>query len=201
MNNEFLKTKIFVKDILDNWLIKSIETCFDSMKFDNSKGTPLSAYLLLSCAIDIVAGFYEGRDPKKRDNDIGEQYRKYVGKYMKNYNPQILYKDLRCGLTHNFIIGNILGLTHNHPELHNKRDIDGRVIKNFESFFDDFKIGFEQYFKDLDQDDDLQRRFMFRFEKGGIVALTGTDFKKQDINIEGPANLSSIQLSGDIYHL
>jgi len=162
-----------VYEVIEKWIIHSIESTFEttsrSVQNFGIRGHPLAAYILLSCAIDILAGFYCGRNPSN-GRSVGKNYREFIAKYMPHYSPDILYKDLRCGLVHNFILGAGLGLTYEHPELHNTRD-EIRITKNFENLFWDFKNAFTSYFNDLDNTRSLQDNFMKRFAKGGILAL------------------------------
>jgi hypothetical protein len=64
-----------------------------------------------------------------------------------------------------------LALTHGRSYAHNVRSLTGDVIvKNFEDVFNDFKVGLEQYFRDLDGSDDLKGKFMNRFRKFGLAS-------------------------------
>ena len=167
-------------EVFEKWVLRSIESTFETTSNNPpSKGSPLAAYLLLSCAIDILAGFYSGRNPKI-SGSIGNQYKAFVGKYMKSYSPEILYKDLRCNMAHNFILGEGLGLTFNNSELHNTRNGDGRIIKNFDNLFSDLKRAFFQYHKDIQKDELLKDKFMKRFKKGGILALNLENISNTD---------------------
>lgn len=179
---QFIDASDTVHEVVERWIIHSIESTFRTtsrgVRRSSSEGHPLAAYILLSCAIDVLAGFYCGRNPSD-SRGAGKHYKEFVAKYMPSYSPDILYKDLRCGLVHNFILGDGLGLTYEHPELHNRRD-NIRVTKNFENLFSDFKRAYLNYFNDLDHDKDLSDLFMERFSRGGILALN-----LENLGIEG----------------
>jgi hypothetical protein len=168
---EFEAAKKFVRDTFYNWIIKSIEVAFratSESERNGQGGTPLVAFLLLSCAIDTIAGFYAGRTSK---HGTSGHYKSFIKKYMPRYSPENMYERLRCALAHNFAVDKGLALTHGRPHLHNVRDLTGdTVFKNFEDLFADFKAGLEQYFSDLESSDELKSKFTKRLEKFGLAS-------------------------------
>jgi hypothetical protein len=182
INNDFKNKRDAVESTFKNWIEKSIALTYRTLKEDTSgTTTPLMAYLLISCAIDSISGFYSGRDPKNT-KALSWEYKKFIMDFMPKYDPELLYKDLRCKIAHNFSLGKEIGLTHNSPiQVHLVKDIKGRTTLNFEDFFNDYNQAIESYFFKLDNDIDLQRKFLKRYNKDGIVALTGADFNSKDI--------------------
>jgi len=177
-SSDFEAVKESVRGTFDRWIVKSIDITFQATsesERNNQGGTPLAAYLLLSCAIDAIAGFYAGRTSKE---GTGEQYKEFIKRYMSRYSPENMYGKLRCALAHNFSTGEGLALTHGRSYAHNVRSLTGDVIvKNFEDVFNDFKIGLEQYFHDLDGSDDLKRNFMKRFRKFGLASAITINYR------------------------
>ncbi len=169
MDPDFLSKKAYVKTTFDGWVEDSIFYIYQGLKEDKSnKTTPLMAYLLVSCAIDFIAGFYAGRDTKN-STGLGKQYKDFVRNFMAGYDEDILYKHLRCALAHNFALGDIL-LTHNNSSVHLKK-YKGVLALNFENFFNDYKIAVEKYFSMLDIDIDLQNKFLKRYNSGGVLTV------------------------------
>ncbi|OGY40364.1 MAG: hypothetical protein A2570_03760 [Candidatus Brennerbacteria bacterium RIFOXYD1_FULL_41_16] len=167
------EVKIFIKKKFDTWIIQSIEqTLVATRDPSGNKTSPLVAYLLLSCAIDIIAGFYGGRDTDTPPpGAIGKQYKDFVKAYMPSYDENELYTDLRCKLTHNFTLGKTLNLTNGKPDSHGLKDGDGREIKNFENVLNDFKAGVNKYFEDLLTKKELQENFKKRVSGLGFVDM------------------------------
>jgi hypothetical protein len=154
-----------VKELFDKWIFKSIETSYKATAAHNG-GTPLAAYILLSSAIDVIAGFYAGRS-SLNERGLGKQYKKFIADYMKPYNPEKVYKLIRCSLVHNFIIGPNMGLAHGqeNSNLH-LMTIDGVDYKVFDNYFTDFKLAVNKYFQDVEESDDLKRKFIARYRLG-----------------------------------
>lgn len=176
---DFQTAKKSVRDTFENWVVRSIEITFQATsnsERDGQGGTPLAAFLLLSCAIDAIAGFYAGRI---KTYGTGKQYKSFVAKYMRAYSPENMYDKLRCGLAHNFATGKGLALTHGRPDAHNVRDVEGITIKNFEQVFVAFKAGLEQYFSDLERSDDLRGKFMRRLNAFGLVSRGTLTFARK----------------------
>lgn len=154
-----------VKELFDKWIFRSIESSYEATSAENG-GTPLAAYILLSSAIDVIAGFYAGRSSLE-ERGLGKQYKKFIADYMPTYNPEKVYKLIRCSLVHNFIIGPNMALTHgvSNSSTH-LQTINGVDFKNFDIFYKDFKDAVKKYFDDVEQSDDLKRKFIWRFNLG-----------------------------------
>ncbi len=119
MPADLQKVKERVKATVEGWVLKSIESTYAATSVP-SGGTPLAAFMLLSNAIDMMAGFYRGRtDPKGRT--ITADYKAFVKEYLKTYDPVEVYVDIRCALTHNYSVSGSLALTHQNPAWHLKR--------------------------------------------------------------------------------
>ena len=130
-------------------------------------GASLAAFILVSCAIDFLVGFFNGIDSfKPRPGDSSKNYTDFVKKYLTQYDPVDVYNHIRCRLAHNYTIGGNVALTHLHPELHDPKAIKGRKVINFEDFFRDFQLAAEAYFRDLASDPDLQKKFEKRLSLG-----------------------------------
>lgn len=175
----FNQAKALVKNKFDTWIIKSIKATLTITKDETGQNTsPLVTYLLLSCAIDIIAGFYSGRDEMNpRPGTLGRQYKEFLKAYMSNYDPEIIYKGLRCALAHNFVLDPTLALITGRPELHNQIDHQNRLTINMENMLDEFELAVSRYFQALESNIILQKKFKQRFEKLGFVGLGVSEYK------------------------
>lgn len=195
-----IKTQIFpikeekeqVEKTINNWLLNSIDKAYEKLE-DNSgeEYSPLILFLVISCGIDIMSGFYCGRDlkVKLKPGEVGKQYKLFIKKYMKGYDADMLYTDLRNKIAHSFSLGSVsLGHKKKDIFLHNKIDSQNRRILIFSCLNEDFKKAVENYFIDLEKEVKLQRKFLIRYNSGGIIGRTGVDIKI--------SNLVSIPLSG-----
>ena len=171
MDKDFLFALNKVRNTYETWILASINETYKATKNSQNNSTPLTAFILVSCAIDFVAGFFEGIDTFT-PRDSGEIYKRFIKKYMPSYDPVDVYKGVRCPLAHNYTIGNDVLLTHNKPKIHNPRGPQGSRVINFENFYSDFMAGANQYFKDLPKNTDLQARFLKRCALG--IAGTAT---------------------------
>jgi hypothetical protein len=119
------------------------------------------AFILVSSAIDFMAGFLEGIDTFEPSSS-GKIYKRFVEKYMPQYNAKYVYRNIRCRLAHNYTIGDGVALIHLNSNAHDPLGSRGEKIINFENFYADFRIGVERYFIDLQKDKGLQKRFLRR---------------------------------------
>ena len=150
-----------VRNIINAWIIT------ESLEIALNTQSPAAGFIVVSTGIDVLAGFRFGR--KTKDEKTGEQFIKFVDIYMdKRYNPKELYKDLRCALVHNFLLGEKYGLLHRTPLAHFKEH-EGKTLLNLEDFVEDFKKAANLYFSDLEAGKNVSE-FETRFDSlGGII--------------------------------
>jgi hypothetical protein len=132
----------------------------------------MAGFILGSCFIDMLAGFYFGitqEDLKKRES--GKRYKEFVGKYLTRYDAEVLYKDLRCGLVHDYAEGGSYTFTDNHPELHFKITVQGKIILNLENFLDDLKAAYELYRDDILEVDEIYESALRRLNALGLMGI------------------------------
>jgi hypothetical protein len=151
----------------NGWILGSIKQTFRATEHAENGSTPLSAFILISCALDFFAGFYNGItdfDPNKS----GQKYKAFVSKYMPQYEANDICKHLRCRLAHNYTIGGNIGLIHHHQKEHDPMGSNGHKIINFENFLEDFDQAIINYFRDLRDTEKIaiRRNFIKRYNLG-----------------------------------
>lgn len=152
-----------VKERYASWVLGSINQTYEATKDAQEGSTPLAAFILVSCAIDFLAGFMCGITSfTPKPGESSKNYKAFVARYLPQYDPGDVYNNIRCRLAHNYSIGGNVGLTHLHPELHDPKGIKGRTIINFEDFRADFQKAADKYFNDLASDSQLQAAFKAR---------------------------------------
>lgn len=60
---------------------------------------PIPAYILISCGIDFLASFCAGEESTKI------HYCSFIDRFFVGYNSEVLYRDLRSRLVHNYTVG------------------------------------------------------------------------------------------------
>lgn len=166
-----------VEEKYKGWILGSIRQTFKSTEHGQDGSSPLSAFILVSCAIDFFAGFYAGLATfKPKRGESPKNYKDFVAKYISMYDPEDLYTALRCRLVHNYTIGEDIGLTHHNFQNHDPNGLRGHKILNFENFLIDFENGVRDYFNDLRADDEkqnkLREKFMVRYQLGFADMIT-----------------------------
>jgi hypothetical protein len=146
-------------DHLFGWAIGDIE------KASVKGSAKLAGFILGACFIDAMAGFYAGIDRKTAKNGSGPRFKHFVEKYLKQYDAQKLYEDLRCGLVHSYSEGGTYVFTDaNKDGEHFDKTPRGKILLNLEDFVEDLKSAYQQYRLDLLSDDSLfkkaQRRYL-----------------------------------------
>jgi len=162
--DEFKQTKDKVRRLYKGWVLGSIKQTYEATKDATNGSSPLAAFILTSCAIDFLAGFYCGIESYTRQSS--KNYKSFVTEYMPQYHPDDVYIHVRCMLAHNYTIGGQLYLTHNNRDIHRPRGHPGTKIINFENFLEDFEAGAEAYFKALDSSAKLRKNFEKRVSLG-----------------------------------
>jgi hypothetical protein len=105
----------------------------------------IAEFILCSCLIDQLSGFRYNSDK------VGKRYKEFVKEYLKKYNPDELYNDLRNKLVHNYSVGSHYGLTRNAKHLHLKK-VNGLLHLNLEDFILDLKSAIDKYILELRND-------------------------------------------------
>ena len=165
MSDNFQPSLKRFKDKYTTWILGSIDETYNATRDGQNGSSPLAAFILVSCAIDFMSGFLEGIDNFDA-NSSGKIYRRYLARYMPQYNSKEVYRNVRCRLAHNYTIGDAVELIHNNSTAHDPAGSRGDKIINFENFYADFRIGVERYFLDLEKDKHLQKKFLRRCSLG-----------------------------------
>lgn len=161
-----------VRQKYETWILGSIGETFEATKYGQGGSTPLAAFILVSCAIDFLAGFMCGiASFQPGRGESSKNYKAFVTRYLPQYDPEDIYNNIRCRLAHNYTIGQNVGLTHLNPRLHDPMGTRGRRIINFEDFCADFRAAADAYFDDLASDAGLQAAFLTRYALGFADAI------------------------------
>ena len=134
-----------------------------------------AAYILLSCAIDLLASLWQGRDTSAKI------YKKFINKFFGNYDGASLYEDLRCGLVHNYTLGEKLIMCWGESDIHMTQTPEGQTVINLEQFFEDFQQAKNRYIAELRQDQQLQDNLSTRVLKVGMLYPIYPDTIRQEL--------------------
>jgi len=123
----------------------------------------LVGFILMSCAIDYLAGFWWGRSTQ---GSVKEAYTGFINTFFPagRYDAEGLYDSLRNGLVHMFTIkGRKYALTHDAPERHLKSDEHGQIILNAADFEVDLVIATKAYFSAAESSPEFIRKAQDRY--------------------------------------
>ena len=137
----------------------------------------LIGFIVMTCAIDCLAGFWWGTNTK---NKVRDTYVKFIDEYFppKQYDADGLYDSLRNGLVHMFTIKDKKhALTHNQPHLHLKIATTGHTMLNAENFRDDLVLAREKYFDEVEANPELLDRLVERYSREGFLDIGGLELK------------------------
>jgi hypothetical protein len=97
MTNELTKHISRVKTKYETWVLGSIKVTYDATKDGAKESTPLAAFILVSCAIDFLAGFMCGITSfRPGRGESTANYKAFVKKYLPQYDPEDVYSNIRC---------------------------------------------------------------------------------------------------------
>ena len=136
----------------------------------------LAGFILGACFIDAMASFHAGVDRETSKHNSGERFRCFVEKYLKTYNAEKLYSDLRCGLVHSYAEGGTYVFTDNNKAgFHMNSTSKGKTILNLEDFCADLRRAYAAYRTDILSDNDCFLKAKHRFESMGLMMLVPID--------------------------
>jgi hypothetical protein len=138
---------------------------FLDIKRASAGQSKMGAFILASCFIDYMAGFIAGRET------TGKDYKQIVKDYLPSlYDPEKLYKDLRCKVVHNYSEGGSYIFVDAKPALHGQK-VDSKIVINLENFIDDLEVALRKMFKDLDTVSGKQQNAEERYDKIGLLGI------------------------------
>jgi hypothetical protein len=142
-----------------------IDGALGDIKLATTGGSKMGAFILCSCLIEYVAGFRYGKGETK-----GKDYRNFVSEYLKTYDAENLYTDMRCKLVHNYSEGGSYNFMHDRRYLHLYRlGGFGKLCINLEAFIQDIENAVNQYFLELEKSKELLKLASLRMQKVGIL--------------------------------
>ena len=152
-----------VKRQIEDWVIGDIHRAIKG-------GSKVGAFILASCAIDYLASFWSGADSNAKT------YKAFVAHFFdERYEPEDLYKSLRCGLVHNYTIRRSAYLLVDAKSGLHFQKADRTTILNLEDFVEDFRRAKDAYFERLDMDPTLKQNLVGRYKEVAILGLIQLD--------------------------
>ena len=141
------------------------DMAFLDVKRASAGQSKMGAFILASCFIEYLAGFVAGKETSNKD------YKAFVKDYLPPlYNPEKLYRDLRCKLVHNYSEGGSYMFAYSKPELHGQ-EVAGRTVVNLENFIADLELALHKLFTELDKDAVRAKKAEERFDKIGLIGI------------------------------
>ena len=168
MENEISKEELvkILDKYLFEWEYKDIE------RASIVGGAKLAGFILGACFIDAMAGFYAGINKGESNKKSGLRFKTFVRRYLKKYDSQKLWEDLRCGLVHMYAEGGSYVFTDaNKAGYHFNKIADGRTLLNLEDFCADLREAYRLYRNDILTDNEIYLKAKRRL-RVGIMALT-----------------------------
>lgn len=142
------------------------QLAFADVKKASDGGAKMGAFILASCFIDYLAGFYYGHKAEKID------YINFTNKYLKKYDGEKIYYSVRNGLVHNYSVERDFVFSEKGLDGQNlEKYKNGKTVLNLEDFLSDIESAMNKYFKVLDRDKNLRKRAINRFKRGKILEV------------------------------
>jgi len=139
----------------------------------------LIGFIFMTCAIDYLAGFLFG---ESTEGHVKKAFTGFIDKHFLPgiYDADELYDSLRNGLVHMFTIKNkTYALIHNHPEVHLKNSLAGKIILNASNFRDDLVSAANRYFNDVETKLDFLDKWHTRFDRDGFLYSSAIEVTSQ----------------------
>lgn len=139
-------------------LVKELDSSFVKLALEDIKraleaNTNLGVFILGACFIEVLAGFYFGqeyRDDRKNSPKNGERFKKFVKRYLNQYNANDLWKSLRCGLVHSYVVDGKYAFTNKKSDQHFKLTPNKKLrIINDQNFYSALKKAYRKFKKEI----------------------------------------------------
>ena len=174
--NEYIKQ--FPQELYKREWFRDFRPHFHTLIFEPinrlvaSKEDVLIGYILMSCTIEYLAGFWWGESVEV--GVIRQAYVGFINTYFYprgRYNAKGLYDCLRNGLVHTFTIKNkMYELTYDEPEKHLTTGSHDCIVLNAANFRDDLFGAANRYFDHVETDSELLDKAFMRYERDGFIA-------------------------------
>lgn len=138
----------------------------------------MDVFTLGFCYLDMMAGFYGGKSTPKERGD-GIRFKAFIKDFLepinKEYKPDRMYYDLRCGLVHSAAPHGGIIFTHKEKKIAHLTRVNkvGNLYSvhfHLPSFIKDLRVATEQYFNRLENEIELQNRAVKRERGLGLLA-------------------------------
>jgi len=163
-------THQFVDNYQIEKIIKSLtDFALRDLKFIRDQDVLLVTFLAASCFIDVLGGIMAGK------RATGKTYRRFIKKYLTQYDTHNLYEDLRCALAHNYSVGRNYSLIRQNSAVHLKTTTESKIVINVEDFVNEVEAGFHQFVSDLRSDRETGENATAWSRKYRIIELMQVD--------------------------
>ncbi len=165
-------------DLTKEQLVQYLDKCLYDMAYmdivrasiyGNAK---LAGFILGACFIDAMASFHAGVDRDTSKRNSGKRFKGFVKKYLKTYDAEELWTDLRCGLVHSYAEGGTYLFTDNNKAgFHMTYNSKGMILLNLEDFCSDLSTAYNAYKTDILSDNDCFLKAKHRYKSMRLMGL------------------------------
>lgn len=167
-------------------LVEILDKAFISLALEDinralNSNTNTAVFILGSCFIEALAGFYCGQTDPNLQGKSRDQFVQFVTKYLPQYNSQDLWKSLRNGLVHSYTDKGKYLFVNKKRELHCSRHQGRGLIINDENFAEDLANAYNQFRSEILNDPNIFLKAQQRFDAFGITHILDlpiSDLKK-----------------------
>lgn len=159
-------TKEYLVNVLDTYLLGWE---YGDIERASNGGAKLASFILGSCFIDAMAGFYAGVDKENCKYGSGGRFKDFVAKYMPQYDKERLWGDLRCGLVHSYAAGELYVFTDANKAGKHFENWEGKIVLNLEDFCKDLVDTYKLFRKDILEKDEIFIKAKKRIESMGLM--------------------------------
>lgn len=155
-------TPSILQILLDNSLYEMAFRDIEAIR--DRKIASMSCFILLSCFIDYMAGYYCGVNTTRK-----EHFMRFCKEYLPMYDPNTLYKDIRCKLVHQYIEPGNLIFTDNTDKKDGGMKDSKRIILNVDDFINDVRNAWLKFRRDIKDNNCVYKRALERYENAGTL--------------------------------
>ena len=174
-------------------LVKNLDKAFASIALEDIKravhidtNTTMAVFILGSCFIESLAGFYCGQTDPNSYGKSKDQFVEFVTKYLPKYNPQDMWQSLRNGLVHSYTDKGKYLYVNKKRDLHHLQHQGRGLFINDENFVEELENAYEQFRYDVLNDPNIFLKTQQRFDAFGVMHIL--DIPKNEIDRDASVN-------------
>lgn len=166
-------------------LVENLNKAFVSLALEDINralhaNTNTAVFILGSCFIEALAGFYCGQINPNSYGKSKDQFVEFVTKYLPKYNSLDMWQSFRNGFVHSYTDKGKYLYVNKKRDLHHSRHQGRGLFINDENFVEELESAYKHFREDILNSYDIFLKAKRRFDAFGVMHIL--DILKKEID-------------------